>query len=233
METNQLTSEEDFHTCMKVWQGYLREHGTSRGVVGLHRNADGMYVVDTDPSAEGFDFYHWLFPLCPQGYFNTPADAMKMFQPMKVQISSAQPAPVVEPTPQSASPTPVPVRQSIILQTYEADEDVATGFLQEGGDKVVLHNVSTGVDVTLEGTLIVLGRSSRSSSVSLSTDITLSRRHCSLEKRGNGWVVMDLGSSNGTWVGKDRLQPNVAYPLKDNSLLRLGGVSFTVKLEDQ
>jgi pSer/pThr/pTyr-binding forkhead associated (FHA) protein len=51
-------------------------------------------------------------------------------------------------------------------------------------------------------------------------DILLSRRHCRLEPKEDGWVVVDLQSKNGTAINGERLI--VARPLSDNDVIRLG-----------
>lgn len=50
---------------------------------------------------------------------------------------------------------------------------------------------------------LTLGRSPRSQIVF--TDDTVSRHHAVLRRRGDRWYVVDLGSSNGTWVGDRRV----------------------------
>lgn len=53
-------------------------------------------------------------------------------------------------------------------------------------------------------------------------DILLSRRHCRLEPDGEGWLIVDLGSKNGTRVGGD---PVIRTPLKDGDVIRMGKTS--------
>lgn len=50
-------------------------------------------------------------------------------------------------------------------------------------------------------------------------DILLSRKHCRVEPEGDGWVVMDLGSKNGTRVGGT---PVFRLPLNDGDVIRMG-----------
>ena len=56
----------------------------------------------------------------------------------------------------------------------------------------------------------------------------LSRRHARIRRVDAGYEVIDLGSTNGTWVNGERLTPNQAYPLASGSQLRLGRMRFFV-----
>lgn len=41
-------------------------------------------------------------------------------------------------------------------------------------------------------------------------DISVSRRHATFTRRGGGYVVSDLGSLNGTYVNRDRIDGDIA-----------------------
>lgn len=77
---------------------------------------------------------------------------------------------------------------------------------------------------------IVLGRDSNTATVALEHG-AVSRRHAQLAHDGHGWVLTDLGSSNGTWVNGDRIDE----PLRVSSptTIRLGkqdeGADITVE----
>ena len=55
-------------------------------------------------------------------------------------------------------------------------------------------------------------------------DGSVSRHHASIEYRNGGFVLRDLGSQNGTWVGGQRVTES---PLGLGDALRLGDASFT------
>ena len=59
-------------------------------------------------------------------------------------------------------------------------------------------------------------------------DKSVSRRHAYLERRGEGWAVVDQGSANGTFLdGK----PVTDAPLRQGQELRFGMVSLRVEIE--
>ncbi len=55
------------------------------------------------------------------------------------------------------------------------------------------------------------------------TDERLSRRHASLRREGDDFVLVDLHSSNGTWVNGTRWP---IYRLQDGDSVRMGGTVF-------
>jgi pSer/pThr/pTyr-binding forkhead associated (FHA) protein len=61
-------------------------------------------------------------------------------------------------------------------------------------------------------------------------DLMVSRKHCRFILRDNWVWVEDLGSRNGTVLNGDRLTR--ALPLADGDVLRLGHVSFRVRVQD-
>lgn len=50
-------------------------------------------------------------------------------------------------------------------------------------------------------------------------DILLSRRHCQIERTDAGWVVLDLGSKNGTFLNGHKI---TRHRLEDGDVLRIG-----------
>src|SRR5262245_65092615 len=59
-------------------------------------------------------------------------------------------------------------------------------------------------------------------------DKSVSRRHASLERRGEAWAVVDQGSANGTFVDGE---PVREAPLRDGQELRLGMIALRVEIE--
>lgn len=56
----------------------------------------------------------------------------------------------------------------------------------------------------------------------------LSRRHATIRRAEPGYEVIDLSSSNGTWLNNERLIPHTPYPLASGSQLRLARMRFLV-----
>ena len=59
------------------------------------------------------------------------------------------------------------------------------------------------------------------------TNSGVSRRHATLRFNNGAWSIVDLNSTNGTFVDTNRIAPNTPTPLRDGARLRFGGVDAT------
>jgi hypothetical protein len=60
------------------------------------------------------------------------------------------------------------------------------------------------------------------------SDGSVSRKHAHLERRGNGWAVVDEGSANGTFVDSQRITES---ELRSGQEVRFGSMGFRVEIE--
>ena len=58
-------------------------------------------------------------------------------------------------------------------------------------------------------------------------DTSVSRRHAEIRSTPQGWRVRDTGSTNGTYVNGNRLEPG-EWPLRPNDIIRCGNVTLFV-----
>jgi hypothetical protein len=87
------------------------------------------------------------------------------------------------------------------------------GRRERGGARrlVVTDGALQGTTVPLAGAPITIGRADDSTLVL--TDDYVSTRHARLVPQGDGWVLEDLGSTNGTYLGRQRVTDPVAVAL--------------------
>ena len=103
-----------------------------------------------------------------------------------------------------------------------------------------------GIAIYAEGTLkpiylwfekeLVFGRKGEEPSEDALLDLSelggyqagISRRHAMIRKGENGCEVIDLGSTNGSWLNDERLIPNRPVPLESGSQLRFGRLCILV-----
>lgn len=84
---------------------------------------------------------------------------------------------------------------------------------------------ASGLEIALADGL-VLGRELDHPGVALDADLQVSRRHAVVARGGQGWVVRDLGSRNGTFVNGSRVD---VAPLGSGDRLTVGQSSFVVR----
>ncbi|MDN5797760.1 MAG: FHA domain-containing protein [Intrasporangium sp.] len=83
---------------------------------------------------------------------------------------------------------------------------------------VVTEGPLAGTSLPLRGSGVLIGRNPECALVV--DDDYASGRHCRIYPDGDGWAVEDLGSTNGTYLGRERL--TTPRPVKVGSSLRIG-----------
>jgi pSer/pThr/pTyr-binding forkhead associated (FHA) protein len=84
-----------------------------------------------------------------------------------------------------------------------AIDDPADGVAPGTHVLMVVRGPATGSRIDLVGDRMTVGRSAETDI--FLEDITVSREHANFERDGDGWVLVDLGSLNGTYVGRQRV----------------------------
>jgi pSer/pThr/pTyr-binding forkhead associated (FHA) protein len=87
----------------------------------------------------------------------------------------------------------------------------------------------TPLKISLDAPRIVIGRGD-GCEIRL-PDPSVSHRHASIRQRGSDYVVVDEGSTNGTFVGPVRLSPQAPRMLKSGELLRIGRIWLELTIE--
>lgn len=59
----------------------------------------------------------------------------------------------------------------------------------------------------------------------------VSRRHAKIRRKKGGYEIVDLGSTNGTWLNQYLLLPDKSYPLESGTQIRLGRLNLLVLFE--
>jgi pSer/pThr/pTyr-binding forkhead associated (FHA) protein len=79
-----------------------------------------------------------------------------------------------------------------------------------------------GSDFPLHRDVMTIGRTTTDTQWDIALeDRAVSRPHCRVMKRGDQWLVMDLGSANGTVLNNTSVNAE-PRPLKDGDVLRVG-----------
>lgn len=107
-------------------------------------------------------------------------------------------------------------------------------------DRIILVIPSTGRRLSLDlGEEIAIGRADTGQGIWPEVDLTLdegaesgvSRKHALVRKTNQGVVLVDLDSTNGTWVKETRLAPGRPYPLMNGDMIRFARLVVQVYFE--
>ena len=91
---------------------------------------------------------------------------------------------------------------------------------------LALLRADTGERIALRGAVVTIGRSPDNTVSSL--DERISRIHARLEPARGGWVIVDSGSANGTWVDGARISPRTPVPVPVGTTIGIGPLQLRV-----
>jgi hypothetical protein len=137
--------------------------------------------------------------------------------------------------------TQVTTTQEIEMESGKMRADSVSGqsLSQPGDNWISLHLVDSGQIISIsDRTEFSLGRISDRQPIMPDIDLTpyqafdhgVSRLHAVIRRLDNQIVVMDLGSSNGSYLNGVRLIANVESPLAQGDLLALGKLKIQIIL---
>ncbi len=98
-----------------------------------------------------------------------------------------------------------------------------------GLNLVVIEGPDRGQTLALTRSPLVIGRGADCDL--LLHDQEASRRHAELRGTGTSWQLVDLGSTNGTFAGGQRLAAGVPFPLTAGVTFIIGHTSFVLQPE--
>ena len=100
--------------------------------------------------------------------------------------------------------------------------------------RFVFSSVATALDIDATQSVIV-GRGAEEGIIDVdltpyqAADLGVSRQHIMIAPEGDGFVIKDLGSSNGTILNGETLEKDKNYPIHDGDMLYLGRMGLTVR----
>ena len=119
-----------------------------------------------------------------------------------------------------------PVRQKY----YNEIADNEATVLVTPEEKGYLIRKSSGQEYLLENNSYVIG-SGELADISIDSNSAVSRKHAEIGKDENGaFYIRDLNSTNGTFVGGERLTPGRTHPIGDSARIKLANEEFNFEL---
>lgn len=89
-------------------------------------------------------------------------------------------------------------------------------------------NTSVCVQLLINTPEFILGKSDSCNGI-LSFNDEISRKHCKIVWHNNQYFIVDLNSTNGTYLNNEMLMPNKEYPIRPGDQLRLSASTFLVE----
>ncbi len=117
----------------------------------------------------------------------------------------------------------------------EANE--AAGGEESEGTMLVLASADGGKLEIPAKNEVVVGREDPISEVFPDVDLTnfggadggVSRKHAVIRKSGESCTIEDMGSTNGTYINKKRIQPHAPQAIKPGDEVRFGKLAFSLQ----
>lgn len=122
--------------------------------------------------------------------------------------------------PVGSSPTGVEADTTAMFPAIDLDheDEAALAGLDPGQALLVIRRgPAAGTRFKLEGEVVMLGR--HPDSDIFLNDVTVSRRHAEMRRDQNAFTLVDLGSLNGTYVNRERVE---RAPLRSGDELQVG-----------
>ena len=85
------------------------------------------------------------------------------------------------------------------------------------------------MSLSFDGPAVRIGRVPESDVQLLSC--CASRHHAVLQQGGRGWELVDMGSTNGTWLNGVRVAPMLGFPVKKGDCIVVPGLEMRVEEE--
>lgn len=100
-------------------------------------------------------------------------------------------------------------------------QPAGSGYVQVSLEAVAGPAVGQSYSVA-EGQSVTIGRNQGQNDIALPTCKNISGTHCQFSVSGSCVYVRDLNSTNGTFVGEQRIMPQQAMPVSDGQIIYLG-----------
>lgn len=119
-----------------------------------------------------------------------------------------------------------------LLMPKEDDGEDRTVLLRPAFQiRASLYRVRTGKKIKLDKSVTVIGKSDKRADIVIEENPTISRKHCTIYFDNGTYYLEDNGSSNGTWLENQKVQPEEKVVLRNESKIRLSDEKFIFYIE--
>jgi pSer/pThr/pTyr-binding forkhead associated (FHA) protein len=122
------------------------------------------------------------------------------------------------------------------LESLSELKEAAVEVDNEGSSLVLMSSDGSKLEIPTKDE-VVIGREDPISDVFPDVDLTslggmeqgVSRKHAIIHRSGSDYTVEDMGSTNGTYINKKKIQPRAPQMIKAGDELRFGKLSLSVQ----
>lgn len=202
--------------------GYiLTDHSTNGVWVNGQRMGDTQLLGRGDVIKMGTEEFRFYADMAKAA----PAAAAPVAMAAAAHVEPSAPAPVAPPStppvaPAAAAPAAAPIAEPITAPTVAPSSRPPLAVLE-----IVNEGSLKGKRFELHSALTNIGRGEHNDICI--KDESVSDSHAKLQKRGDGWWIVDQGSTNGTYVGGRRVQSE--QRIEGAPDLRFGGVKMSFR----
>jgi hypothetical protein len=127
---------------------------------------------------------------------------------------------------QPSSPPP-PAGETPVSKTPPAPSPGATIIVSLPAEKIFLcHLEGWNMEIADGG---ILGRTNGPHAAHLGKFPVISSTHAKVTRVNGAWFITDLNSTNKTYVNGAKLEPNIPAAIKQDDVVMLANVTFTVR----
>lgn len=99
-----------------------------------------------------------------------------------------------------------------------------------GNLHLIAVNAPARFEMVIDKDDFVIGKSETLVDGVITFNKAISRKHCKICRSGSQFTISDLGSANGTFVNRQRLQPDQPHPIKHGDVIRLANSDFQIEI---
>lgn len=119
--------------------------------------------------------------------------------------------------------------QQMMNSQMQAQQPMNLGNTSSG-PVLIAMNGEPGFNLHVTKADFTIGKKESEVDGVISYNKMISRRHCKIVFNNGAFFLVDLASSNGTFINGNRLAPDKAYPIKNGDMIRLADSDFSVRM---
>lgn len=91
-----------------------------------------------------------------------------------------------------------------------------------------LIRLSTDERINIDKPIFRIGKDKHNADYKITNNTAVSRKHAEIIKKNNEYFILDVGSTNHTFINGDRIEEKKEIPLEDGDIIKLGNEEFKI-----